>query len=57
MKINTESKKYVHIRGLRSGKVLLEIGDNREGYYVTLTEQEAEKVIEMLQESITEVAQ
>lgn len=51
MKINTESNEYIHIRTLKN-KILLDIGDNREGYYVTLTKPEAVKVIEMLQESM-----
>jgi uncharacterized protein YeeX (DUF496 family) len=57
MKINTEINEYVHIHRLRN-KILLEIGENyihdRAYYVVTMTKQEAKKVIEMLQEELEE---
>ena len=37
MRIDTESKEYVHILNLMDDKVLLEIVDNYDGYYITLT--------------------
>ena len=59
MKIVTNEKEYVHIRNLRNSKILLEIGDvnnHNRAYYVALTRQEAEKVIEMLSESMEQAA-